>query len=107
MIHNANNLSSKTYKPSYVYNQKVLTSTQDVTQSPVSHLVIEPNDGGVQSIIDEINNGQRLPNENIPQIYTSYSPAVYDVPQSLFSASELLDPEDFGDIEPDIVTYTL
>lgn len=107
MIHNATNLVSKIYKPSYVYNQNVLTSTQDVTQSPVSHLVIEPNDGGVQSIIDEINNGQRLPNENIPQIYTSYAPAVYDVPQSIFSVSDLLDPEAFQDPVTDVVTYIL
>ena len=107
MIHNATNLVSKIYRPSYIYNQNVLTSTQDVTQSPVSHLAIEPDNGGVQSIIDEINNGLRVPRQDIPTIYSSYAPAVYDVPQSLFSASELLDPEDFGNIEPDIVTYTL
>lgn len=107
MIHNATNLVSKIYRPSYIYNQNVLTSTQDVTQNPPSHLVIEPDNGGIQSIIDEINDGNRLPNENIPIVYTSYAPVVYDVPRSLFSASELLDPEDFGDIEPDIVTYTL
>ena len=107
MIHNATNLVSKTYKPSYVYNQNVLTSTQDVTQDPVSHLVVEANDGGIQSIIDEINNGLRIPSKDIPTIYASYAPAVYDVPQSLFSVSELLNPEDFGNSEPDIVTYNL
>lgn len=107
MIHNANNLSSKTYKPSYVYSQNILTSTQDVTQAPASHLIVESNDGGIQSIINEINNGLRVPSEDIPAIYSSYAPAVYDVPQSLFSVSELLDPEDFGNSEPDIVTYNL
>lgn len=107
MIHNATNLVSKFYQPSYIYSQKVLTSVQDVTQSPVSHLVIEPNDGGIQSIIDEINDGQRLPNDSIPQVYTSYAPVVYDIPQSLFSVSELLDPESFQDPITDVVTYNL
>jgi|LakMenEpi03Aug12_release.lakeMendotaPanAssembly.Ray.scaffolds.fasta_scaffold2048680_1 hypothetical protein len=107
MIHNANNLSSKTYKPSYVYSQNILTSTQDVTQAPVSHLIVESNDGGIQSIIDEINNGLRVSSDDIPIIYSSYISPVYDVPQSLFSVSELLNPEDFGDTEPDVVTYNL
>lgn len=107
MIHNANNLSSKTYKPSYVYSQSILTSTQDVTQSPASQLIVESNEGGIQSIINEINSGFRLPNEDISIIYSTYAPPVYDVPKSLFSVSELLNPEDFGDTEPDIVTYNL
>lgn len=107
MIHVSNNLISDFYKPSYIYGNRITTSTQTLDQDCISNTVVEPENNGINSIIDEINNGQRLSNINIPIIYASYSPLVYDFPQSVFSASELLDPEEFQDIVTNPIVYLL
>lgn len=107
MIHNATNLVSKSYKPSYIHSKNIVTSVQNIEQNLIPYIIIESDSNGINSIINEITNGLRLRSENIPTVLTSYVPPIYDVPKSLFSVSELMTPEDVGDIDSDTVTYNL
>jgi hypothetical protein len=105
MIHNANNIHSAKYAPSYSNNQSITSSKQKVYQ-PSSHSIVqESNNGGIDSIMNEIENGYRLPNSYIPIISTSYLKPVYDNPKSVFTVSETLDPNDFQPIVSGLTSY--
>jgi hypothetical protein len=105
MIHNANNLNSTKYAPTYSNNQTIISSKQTVYSRPSNTNIIENNSGGIDSIINEIENGYRLPNTLIPALSSASLQPVYDNPRSIMTISETLDPNDFQPIVSGLTSY--
>lgn len=105
MIHNANNINSTKYAPTYSNNQSIVSSKQTVYHPSSHNIIQENNNGGIDSIFNEIENGYRIPNALLPAYSVSYLTPVYDNPKSIIPISDTLDPDDFQPIVSGLTSY--